>query len=70
MPGSNQFDAQGRQEPRGKRRPPRKIGGTGEDPMVGLNLTVISFTAPSILDTHCPSRKEPITRTPMQCKSR
>jgi hypothetical protein len=56
--------------PEARGGPPRRIEGIGEDPMVGLSLTVINFTAPSTFDTHCPSRKEPITRTPMQCRSR
>jgi hypothetical protein len=31
--------------PEARGGPPRKIGGTGEDPMVGLSLIVINFTA-------------------------
>jgi hypothetical protein len=34
--------------PEARGEPPRRIEGIGEDPMVGLSLTVINFTAPYI----------------------
>jgi hypothetical protein len=45
--------------PEARGGPPRKKGGTGEDPKVGLNLTVRNSTALSTLGIHSPSRRSP-----------